>query len=183
MTQAFTVDEKNTVLLVIDIQERLVVAMQKQEEVIKNTQNLVAAAELLKIPTILTEQYPKGLGATIDDITQDHEFHLILEKTAFSAFTPALEKALQELGEVKIVVAGMETHVCVWQTVRDLRAAGYEVHLASDAMSSRTEANHVNGLNLMQRTGAVVSNTETILFDLIKDAQHSAFKTISQLIK
>lgn len=183
MTQSFTVDENNTVLLIIDIQDRLVVAMQNQEEVIKNTQNLIEAAELLEIPIILTEQYPQGLGATIKEITNDREFHSIIEKTSFSAYTPALEESLKELGKVNIVVAGMETHVCVWQTVRDLRDAGYQVHLANDAMSSRTHENHNNGLNLMQAKGAVVSNTETILFDLLKDSKHSAFKNISQLIK
>lgn len=183
MNKSFTVDEDNTVLLIIDIQDRLVVVMDDREEVVDNTQKLIESSELLEIPMIITEQYRKGLGSTIKEITDNREFYANIQKTTFSAYNDQLKTALKELGKKNIIVAGMETHVCVLQTVRDLVADGYQVHLASDAVTSRTEANYQNGLDLMQNMGAVVSNTETILFDLLKDSNRPEFKPISKLIK
>ncbi len=183
MKKSFTVDEDNTVLLIIDIQDRLVVVMDDREEVVGNTNKLIESSELLDIPMIITEQYRKGLGSTIKEITKEREFYANIQKTTFSAYNDQLKTALKELGKKNIVVAGMETHVCVLQTVRDLVADGYQVHLATDAITSRTEANYQNGLNLMQDLGAVVSNTETILFDLLKDSNRPEFKPISKLIK
>lgn len=183
MNKSLTVDEDNTVLLIIDIQDRLVVVMDDREEVVENTQKLIESSELLDIPMIITEQYRKGLGSTIKEITEEREFYANIQKTTFSAYNDQLKTALKELGKKNILVAGMETHVCVLQTVRDLVADGYQVHLASDAITSRTEANYQNGLDLMQNMGAVVSNTETILFDLLKDSNRPEFKPISKLIK
>lgn len=183
MSKPFTVDEGNAVLLIIDIQDRLVGVMDDHEEVVENTQKLIESSELLDIPIIITEQYPKGLGSTIKEITDGREFYAEIHKTTFSAYDDQLKTALKKLGKKNIVVAGMETHVCVLQTARDLIADGYQVHLASDAITSRTEANYQNGLNLMENMGAVVSNTETILFDLLKDSNRPEFKPISKLIK
>lgn len=183
MLKPFTVDEENTVLLVIDIQDRLVVAMDHKDKVVKNTQILMESAELFNIPIILTEQYPKGLGSTLNELTEGADFYVEIHKTSFSAYNDELSRELKKLGKKNVIAVGMESHVCVLQTVRDLLQDGYQVHLACDAITSRTEANYLNGLDLMKNMGAILSNTETILFDLLKDSNRPEFKKISSLIK
>lgn len=183
MLKKFTLEEKDTVLLVVDIQERLVTAMDDKVKVIKNTKILMEAAKLLNIPMILTEQYPEGLGSTVEELTEGRDFHLKIDKTSFSAYNKELSTQLKKLGKKKVIIIGMETHICVLQTVRDLLNEDYHVHLASDAMTSRTKENYLNGLDLMVKMGAVSSNTETILFDLLKDSNRDEFKKVSNLIK
>lgn len=183
MLNTFTLDEEDTLLLIVDIQERLAPAMDYKENVVKNTKILMDASELLDLPMILTEQYPQGLGFTVEELTEGRKFHQKIEKTKFSAYTSELSAELEKLGKKNIVLAGMETHICVFQTVRDLVKNGYQVHVASDAVTSRTQENYLNGLDLIKRMGAVCSNTETILFDLLQDANRAEFKAISNLIK
>ena len=101
----------------------------------------------------------------------------------FSAYTEEIVTAIKETGGKKIIITGMEAHICVFQTVRDLLAAGYEVFVVSDAVCSRTKGNYLNALSLMSNMGAVVTNTETVLFDLLKEAGTAEFKALSPLIK
>lgn len=173
----------NTVLLVIDLQEKLMNAMPAKDRVYKNTGLLLKTAQELDLPVIVTEQYPRGLGRTVTEITEHLPEHTLIEKTCFSACTSELETSLHSLGRKSVVITGSETHICVFQTARDLTEQGYDVHVARDAVCSRTDENYENGLDLMKSAGAVITNTETVIFDLLKMAGTPAFKAISPLLK
>ncbi|HWQ41264.1 MAG TPA: hydrolase [Desulfosporosinus sp.] len=174
---------EEAVLLVIDIQDRLVPAMKYGEQVIRNTNILIPLAKKLGIPILATEQYPKGLGKTVSELSVNLEEALTYEKVSFSGCTREVTSALKKLGRKKIIITGMETHVCVFQTVRDLLAQGYQVFVVRDAVCSRTKENYLNGLSLMLSMGAVVTDTETVFFDLMMEAGTPLFKEFSKLIK
>lgn len=178
-----TLNRESSVLLVIDIQERLLPAMKYGDQVLKKTSTLIAVAKTLTIPILVTEQYPKGLGKTVPELAMLLNSEETYEKTTFSGCTTELIAYLEKTGRKKIIISGMETHVCVFQTVRELLIMGYQVFVAGDAVCSRTKANHFNGLSLMTEMGAVVSNTETIFFDLLKKAGTPEFRELSKLIK
>lgn len=179
----FILDRDQAVLMVIDIQERLVPAMSVADQVIHNTNILISAAKEFSMPIITTEQYPRGLGNTVPELKDNINSNYLFEKTSFTAYTEEVKSALTQLARKKIIITGMETHVCVFQTIRDLLAEGYEVFIASDAVCSRTKENYHNGLRLIENMGAVVTNTETIIFDLLKQAGTPEFKVLSKLIK
>lgn len=179
----YTINKEDTVLMVIDIQERLVPVINEVDRVIDNTNILLEASEILDIPVIVTEQYPKGLGKTSDRIKLHTNNVYGYPKISFTAYTYEVENQLKNLNKNKVVIVGMETHVCVYQTIRDLLKNNYEVFLVSDAVSSRTEENYNNAVEMIKDMGCVVSNTETILFDLLKIAGTDEFKKISKLIK
>ena len=179
----FTLLKEESLLLIIDIQERLVPAMKYGKQVIKNTNVLISAANEMNMPIVVTEQYPKGLGPTVPEINELLGDALKFEKTLFTACTDEVVESIEANGKKKIIITGMETHVCVFQTARDLINLGYEVFIVSDAVSSRYKENYRNGLELMRDMGAVVTNTETVLFDLMKKAGTSEFKKLSKLIK
>lgn len=180
--EKYILDKKDTVLLIIDIQERLAPAMKYNEEVVKATNILIEAANIMEIPIILTEQYPRGLGKTVEEL-QGLDNAKIFEKTKFTAYIDEVKEELEKLGRKKIVVVGMETHVCVYQTCRDLVANEYEVFLPIEGVSSRTKMHTKNGISLIENIGGLVTNVETILFDLLKDSKSEGFKEISALIK
>lgn len=179
----YTLNKEEAVLMIIDIQERLTPVMKYGQKVIDNTKVLMAAAKAMDIPVIVTEQYPKGLGRTVEDISSALNGAAVYDKTKFSACTEEVNSALSRTARKKVIITGMETHVCVFQTVRDLVAMGYDVFVAEDGVCSRTKENYRNGLSLMLQMGAVVTNTETILFDLMKEAGTPVFKELSKLIK
>ena len=179
----FTLKREDTVLMVIDIQEKLVSVMEHKDQVIENTKILIKAAKEMKFPVIATEQYPKGLGRTVVDLLDVIEEDNIYAKNSFTAYTNEVEEALKSLGKKKVLVTGMETHVCVFQTVRDLIHEGYEVFLVKDAVASRTKSNFLNGIDLMKSMGAVVTNTEMAVFDLLKVSGTPEFKLMSKMIK
>lgn len=179
----FTLNSEDAVLLVVDIQERLVPVMKYGKKVIKNTNTLIAIAKDLEIPIVVTEQYPKGLGQTVPEIRANLEGVSAYEKISFTAYTDEVDAALENLGRKKIIIVGMETHVCVFQTVRDLIARGFQVYLVQDAVCSRSKENYQNGISLISLMGAVVTNTETVFFDLMKKAGTPQFKKLSKLIK
>ena len=179
----FNLNREDTVLLEIDIQERLVPVMKYRNQVIKNNLILITAAKEMNFPVIATEQYPKGLGRTVPELLDLIGEENIFAKNSFTAYTDEVKSTLENLAKKKVLVTGMETHVCVFQTVRDLLADGYEVFLAKDAVASRTKDNYLNGLDLMKSLGAVVTNTETIVFDLLKVSGTPEFKVMSKLIK
>jgi nicotinamidase-related amidase len=184
---ALTVDREASLLLLIDIQEKLAPAIADHDSIIRSSAILLQAAAILNVPVLVTEQYPKGLGPTVPTLREALEQAPsalgVIEKMAFSACTPEVLSAIEATGRRKIVIAGMETHVCVFQTSRDLKAAGYEVFLAADAVGSRTHANRESGLALIRACGAVITNVETLLFDWLKVAGTPEFKQISKLIK
>lgn len=178
-------------LLVIDIQERLAAVMPEKivERCVKHTGILLAAAQRLGLPVVVSEQYPKGLGPTVPALAealaqlppgQLHRF----DKLTFSACAaPELAARLPSLGRDQWILAGMETHICVLQTARDLLRRGVAVHVAVDAVASRTKLNFLVGLEQLRAMGAVPSCTETLVFDLLGRASGDDFKALSRLIK
>jgi nicotinamidase-related amidase len=180
----FMLDRNNAALLIIDIQERLAVAMEKKEMVVRNTLHLVELAKMLNIPVVVTEQYPKGLGRTLPEITAALPAYLPIEKVSFSCCGEAsFNEQIKRLGKKKFIVAGMETHICVLQTSVALVKEGYDVHLVADAVCSRTKANWRSGIEYVREAGGVLTNTETVLFQLLGVAGTPEFKAISNRIK
>ncbi|MBU5311686.1 hydrolase [Tissierella carlieri] len=179
----YTLNRDNTALLIIDIQEKLASIMKYKEQVIDNTKILITAAKEMNVPIIVTEQYPKGIGPTVAEIKEAVDNMEAFEKTNFSAYIGKIKETLDATGRKKVIITGMETHICVFQTARDLIENGYEVFIARDAVCSRTKENFLNGLELMKDVGAVISNTEAIVFDLLKIAGTPEFKVLSKLIK
>jgi len=182
---AHTLQASQAVLLVVDIQERLLPNIHYYQQVVKNTQILIQTCQLLDVPVIVSEQYVKGLGPTIANISQWFNPQIVvLEKTTFGALAePTISEAFQRLNRSQVVVCGVETHVCVNQSVHQLLAENYQPHVVADAVSSRTPENKAAGLNKMQQAGAVITTTETALFELLHDAKNPAFKQVQALIK
>ncbi len=181
----FLLRDKKVALMIVDIQEKLAPAIHQSEKMEKPMSVLIEVAKQFDLPIVITEQYPKGLGKTVpsimENLPEDNVF--VYEKTEFNALLPEVLALLQEKQIETVIVTGMETHICVYQTVRELLINGIEVIAVLDALGSRTKENKKNGLSLLESMGAVISNSETIAFDFLKDAKHPAFKTISQLVK
>lgn len=180
-------DRDNAVLLVIDMQERLAAAMQAPqfEKAAKNTGVLVESAKTLGLPVLVTEQYPKGLGPTVSALRDALPSEAApVAKTSFScAGVDEVMQRLEASGRKQVIITGMETHVCVFQTVRDLSERGFQPFVARDAVLSRTDDNHQVGLQLMREAGATISSTESVVFDLLGQAGTPEFKKLSPLIK
>lgn len=183
----FALDREDAVVLIVDIQERLGSAMVPEtlERVVRNARLLVEGAKVLGLPVLVTEQYPKGLGPTVSALKD--AFPVGTEPVAKVAFSCGAVKEvaqrLQELGRRQVIVAGVETHICVFQTVRDLLGGPYQPFVARDAVCSRTDENHQTGLSLMREVGATISSTESILFDLLGAAGTAEFKQLAPLLK
>lgn len=174
----------NTVLVIIDVQEKLMPVIDGAKGVVRNVERLVRGAAILTIPVIVTEQYVKGLGPTVAPIREALADYRPIEKDCFSAHgCPAFTAQLAALERRQILVAGVETHVCVYQTVVDLIAAGFEVTLVADALSSRTVENKEIALKRMISEGAKLSSTEMALFELTGVSATDEFRSISRLIK
>ncbi len=172
------------ILVLIDIQTRLSSAMPQavRAQVLKNATILAQAASELDIPFIITRQYPKGLGDT--EPTIPVQSATTIDKTVFSCFrADCFPQTLEKTTRRQIILAGMESHVCILQTAFDLLANNYQVFVAEDAVCSRTAANHHNAITRMARHGITLANTESILFEWLEDASHPCFKSISCLIK
>lgn len=180
----FFLEKSEAVLVIVDIQERLAAVMGERKKVIDNCLHLIELSKLLDIPVILNEQYPKGLGPTVSEIRDALQPYEPLEKLTFSCCKgPAFPERLAAAGRKKIILVGMETHVCVLQTCIGLLAAGYEVHAVSDAICSRTSENFRTAIEFMRDAGAVITCTETVLFQLLDKAGTEEFKIISKRIK
>jgi len=178
----YKLNKDDTVLVIIDFQEKLMKAMSQSEKVYKNTNLLLVAAEQMSIPVIVTEQYPRGLGSTVNEIKEYLKEYQYIDKVKFSAYE-GLKDILSASGRKTVLITGSETHVCVFQTTRDLIEDGYNVQVVKDAVCSRFKENYLNGLELMKDVGAVITNTETVLFDLLKVAGSPEFKVVSPLLK
>jgi isochorismate hydrolase len=174
-------------LVVIDIQQRLAAAMPEKvmARVIDNTNTLLQAANLLDVAVIRSEQYPKGLGDTRQEIQQQlGDKTVCIEKTCFactgsSDFTNRLSKKRRP----QIILTGIETHVCVLQTAIELAESGFQVFVVQDAVCSRNKHNHKNALKRMRDAGVSITNTESVIFEWLRDARHEHFKAIAKLIK
>ena len=173
-----------SLLLVIDVQGKLARLVHEPDTIIKNIQILTQGMKLLGVPAILTEQYPAGLGRTIDELrpfVSDLPLH---EKLTFSCFADSsTQKAVIDSHRTDIIVCGIEAHVCVYQTVQDLLRHGYHVHVITDAISSRSESNLHLAIRKMESMGAVLSSTEMILFELLHTSGTETFKAISKLVR
>ncbi len=187
MKSSYQLNKDNTVLFVIDLQDRLMPAMQNTDLLLKQAGVLLNIAKVYNLPVILTEQYPKGLGHTVDSLLtliEEEELAVdLFHKNSFTAFIPEVKTCLQRHGRKQVIVCGAETHVCIFQTVRALLAEGFEVFVPFDAVDSRRIENKNNALALFREMGAVVTDTETVLFDLLQVAGTTEFKKLSALIK
>lgn len=174
-------DIENCLIVVIDVQEKLNLAVNLYVE---NVLKITKASSLLEIPVIVTEQYPKGLGSTVNEIKQSVKNALYVEKTSFSAYlNEDFVKCLQNFNRKQIIIFGIETHICVYQTICDLIKHGYEVYFVKDASASRNNEEANVATELIKKSGAFVTSTEIVLFELIKTSRHPKFKEIQNLIK
>ena len=175
---------QNTALVIIDVQEKLSRVMHEKERFFENIEKLIKGAQALGIPILLTEQNPNGLGPTVPEVA--HLLSDIQPIPKFSFSCCGDECFLQELKALnrrQIILAGIETHVCVYQTVIDMLSLGYEAHVVADAVSSRTAENKKVGLEKMRDEGARVTSVETALFELLKVAKGAIFKEISKIVR
>ena len=174
-------------LVVIDVQERLFPAMDAdhREEVMRNLKVLAATAQRLGLPILATEQYPKGLGHTLPEMKAALPAGLEpMEKVAFSCWAvESFRTRLAASGKRQILLGGIEAHVCVLMSALDLLAAGFAVHVVADAVTSRTQANWRLAMDYLRQAGAVVTTTETALFQLLGQADSDAFRELARLIR
>jgi len=184
-TPKLKLDRNRAAVLVVDVQSRLTPAMPPEalERVVKYGRALVGAAVELGLPVLATEQYPKGLGETIPELRAVLPSPPLVKMHFSCGADPAFAAALEKTGRRQVIVCGMETHVCVFQTVRDLVVMGYEVHVCADAVSSRFEVHRASGLDLCRQAGAIVTNAETVIFDLLHQAGTAEFKKVSPLVR
>jgi nicotinamidase-related amidase len=178
----------HTALLVIDVQERLAAAMApaRMDAVTRNAGILIEASAILGVRIVASEQYPKGLGATIAPVAEKLRAAGVSPhpKMTFDACgDPAIARLMATMAPRSVVVLGMETHVCVFQTARELARRGIDVHVVADAVASRTEENRAAGLSLCEHAGATVTVTETVVFDWLERAGTDAFKAVSKLVR
>jgi nicotinamidase-related amidase len=178
---------ERTALVVIDVQERLFPAMDSdhREEVMRNIKVLAAAARRLQLPTVVTEQYPKGLGHTLQELREALPAGVEpLEKVAFSCWgVESVRARLTATGARQLLLGGIEAHVCVLMSALDLLAEGYGVHVVADAVTSRTQANWRLAMAQLRQAGAVVTTTETVLFQLLRQADTDDFRELARLIR
>jgi nicotinamidase-related amidase len=171
-------------LVVVDIQERLLPAIYEKERVIANAVRLIKGAAVLNLPTLVTEQYRKGLGATAAEVAGAGSSFAPIEKLAFSSCgEPAFLEALAAKEISDVILCGIEAHVCISQTCLDLRDRGFRVFVVADAVSSRTLENYRAGLDRMRAAGATLVSTEMVLFELLDRAGTDEFKQILRLVK
>lgn len=164
--------------MVIDIQEKLFPAIANQERLLKQTNLLLQLARILNLPVVVTEQNTRGLGPTIDSVDLKGLNVEKIAKMTFSAVTPDLLGVLAKYQKNQIIVLGIEAHVCVFQTVRDLQKRGYQCYLAVDAVDSRSAGNYHCALELMREMGAVLTSAEIVIFDMLGAAGTPEFKQI-----
>lgn len=184
MPKGFLIDRSEAVLVVVDVQERLAAVMDQREKVSANCRRLIEGAKILGIPTIVSEQYPKGLGPTEEDLRGALAPFDPVVKLSFSCCgEPSFMERLGALDRKKVILCGMETHVCVLQTALGLLREGQDVHLVEDAVCSRAKGNWRTGVEFMRDAGAVVTSTETVLFQLLGEAGTVEFQAVSRLVK
>jgi nicotinamidase-related amidase len=173
-------------LVIIDIQEKLLAPIFQKDQLVRNAQLLIRAAGILKIPALVSTQYAKGLGATVPEIASLLPQTDSIDKTLFSCFgSDAFCAAVKRLpgNRNTLLLCGMESHICVAQTALAALRQGYVVHVASDAVSSRTEWNWKIGLERMRAAGAVISSTEMMIYELMQSSSSAAFKELLPHLK
>ena len=184
MSHPSLLQREQTVLVLVDVQERLHAEMARRDEVGGNLLKLAEAAKVLGIPVVVTEHAAKAFGPTIEPVRTALASYAPLHKLVFSCFgSEEFRTKLESLGRKQVVVAGYETHVCVCQTALDAREAGYQVHLVRDASSSRTAADGAVGVEKMAGAGILPASTETVIFELLQRAGTDEFRALLPVIK
>lgn len=176
-------DRESSILLLVDVQEKLVPALHEGEGLVKSCATLAQAAALLEVPILVTEQNPSRLGRTVEAVKKACGPAPVFEKMLFSAVTPEVQAQLANWSRKTVLLCGAETHVCVMQTALDLLDLGYEVFIVRDAVSSRKVSNVELGLARMERSGAIPTSVESAIFELLKVAGTAEFKALLPLIK
>ena len=173
---------ENSLFLMIDMQEKLVAATNANQEV-QNAKKLLKTATVLGVPILITEQYPKGLGETVEDL-KEFCINNVYEKTSFSALAQEnIARAIAVSERKQVVLFGIETHICVYQTALALKDMGYDVYIVADASASRDDLQHKTALRLMEGAGVKITTAEIVIFELLKTSRHPNFKEIQALIK
>jgi nicotinamidase-related amidase len=170
-------------LLVVDFQEKLLPAIDRGQAVVEAALRMIQAARVLGVPTLLTEQYPRGLGPTVAAVREALGQRPAIEKTRFSACVEAVMAELRPMGRRNVIVAGIETHVCVQQSVLDLLRAGYLPYVCADATGSRRALDHQVALDRMRQAGAVVTTVESAIFELLGEAGGEQFKQVLRIVR
>jgi nicotinamidase-related amidase len=172
------------VVVLVDYQEKLLRAMCDKESLLENAVKLAQGAKALGVPLIRSEQNPQGLGRTVPELEPFLADSPPVEKISFSCVgEPEFMKRLEASGRSQVVLAGIESHVCMYQTAADLRAKGFQVAVPADAVSSRTPANRAIGLDLARNAGCVITSVEAILFELMAVAEGPEFKALLKIVK
>ena len=178
------IETSSSILVVVDFQGKLARIVHESEAVINNARILVEGMNILGVPIIATEQYPQGLGHTVPELAEVYGEIPVIEKDTFSCCgDPVFMEEVNRLGRRNIILCGIETHVCVYQTAQDLIENGFDVHIVTDAVSSRTEANKHMGIRKMESLGGIPTGTEMVLFELLKVSGTEKFKAVSKLVK
>jgi nicotinamidase-related amidase len=173
---------RETVLLVVDVQEKLIVKIPTAQALVRNLTFLLDAARLLDVEVSATEQYPRGLGPTVPILAE--RLPTRPDKVAFSCCAvPGLVDGYRQRGRSRVLLSGMETHVCVLNTALDLLAAGLRVYVAVDAVASRYAVDHDMALRRMEQAGAILTTAETAVFEWLGGSQHPQFKQVSALVQ
>ncbi len=176
--------KEDSVLLVVDMQERLLPAMNNNEQLLKNVEKLVEGAKILGVPTVFTQQYTKGLGETVESLRNLVGDFSYFEKKEFSCVQNLeVEQELTRIGNKNIIVCGIESHVCVLQTAIDLMENGYSTVVVSDCVSSRKQSDKDTAFDRLASEGVVFTSYEAILFEMVGSADDPNFKAISKLVK
>jgi len=180
-----SLDIDNAMLVVVDVQEAFRKAIPDFAEVVSRISIAIRGFQVLGRPIIVTEQYPKGLGRTAEELLLSIPDDVVfVEKSTFSSYgEPSFVSALEKFEAKQIVLCGVETHVCVNQTAHDLLAAGYQVHLLTDCVASRYQHDREAGLKKMFASGVVPSSMEMALFEMMRDSRHERFKDVQAIIK
>jgi nicotinamidase-related amidase len=174
----------DSILLLVDIQERLLPVIHDREGVLAEIVRLASGAALLSVPTIVTEQYPKGLGPTVAPVLAAAAGARVLTKSTFACGgDAAIIEAIRALDRGTVVIAGLEAHICVLQTALDLRARGFGVHVVADAAGARFPRNHAVAMERMARAGATVTCVESVLFEWMGRCDAPEFKAVQALLE
>jgi nicotinamidase-related amidase len=174
----------SAVLVIIDIQVSLYQAMQNRESILVNALKIIKGANVFSLPIIVTEQIPEKLGQTIPAITQALENSETISKDSFSCWgNNHFQERIKAFGRRDIIILGIESHVCVYQTAINLMENGYSVHVARDAVSSRTKENCAIGIEAMKSAGAHITSAEMLLFEFLRSAGDAKFKDIYKIVK
>lgn len=178
-----TLLKEKTALLIIDIQKRIIDVINNKELVIENTLKLIKGMKTLGVPVFYTEQYPKGLGPTIDEIRNELGYDAVQKMSFSCSGAEGLFKSLIDKNISQVVVCGVESHVCVQQTVLDLIENGFQVNVAADAVSSRRNFDYEIALERMRENKAEITTTESILFELLNICGTNEFKEVIKIVK